>query len=473
MSSHKGTPQVVLSILVLVITCTILSWTLTNVECQQDSSSHSSLLSMIGSSQKAFAGNIFNSILSQQQSSSQIDSSSSLTSNMVLSPFSLFMVLSMLVTGSRGDTQQELLHALSLNQSQFNSQNLASFPEAMKEIISSYSQTSSELSIANGLFVEQTFDISQDFSNTIVSQFKSEIRKCDFVQNYENERRSINSWISDKTRNLLRDVLQPGSIESQTKLLLINAIYFLGKWKVAFNPEITISGRFRKLSTTGSTTEDSEISVQFMTKRRTLEKYGENDLYKWLRLPYSNEDFEMLFLVPKSSVELSVENEKEFIRWISNKLINKDQPDGSNNNGQNLSELFETSTTKLRIVQIPKFKAEINTLELSTILKESPFNMETSFNMDRANFSGILTQESLLNGGQLWVDKIYHKAMLKVDESGTEAAAVTVARISYRMARPTRTMPEFVLDRPFCFMLSHIPTQSVLFVGRVNLLGSV
>ncbi|KAF0981389.1 hypothetical protein FDP41_012499 [Naegleria fowleri] len=459
--------------LLLIILSTIIAWIQEYVQCQEESSSHSSLISLIPSSQKAFAGNLFNSILPQQSSSSQIDSF--LTYNTVLSPFSLFMVLSMLTIGSRGDTQHELLQALSLDQS--NSLDVTQFSQAMNEIISSYSNTSRELSIANGLFVEQTFNISQDFSNAIVSQFHSEIRKCDFVQNYEKERNLINSWISDKTHHLIKDVLQPGSIVPETKLLLVNAIYFLGKWKVAFNPEQTVSGRFRSLSAH----TNSEITVQFMTKRKTLEKYGENDLYKWLKLPYSNDNFEMLFLFPKENVELSVENEKEFIKWISKRLTNKDQHDdlANSNHSENnsisqqlsLSELFSTSSTKVRIVQIPKFKAEINTLELSAILKESPFHMETSFNMEKANFSGILTPESLAAGGRLWIDKIYHKAMLKVDESGTEAAAVTVARVNYRMAVPTSAMPEFVLNRPFCFILSHIPTQSVLFVGRVNLVS--
>ncbi|KAG2381445.1 hypothetical protein C9374_006434 [Naegleria lovaniensis] len=456
----------------------------------------SSLFQTLQNSQKSFSANLFQS-LSQPPpptaSNAQQQVVVATPSNVVFSPFSIFTVLSMMLVGAQGHTLTELAHALTLDyysqldgsvsstssSSSFNFRPRGDFATSMNQLIQQ-SINSSELSVANGIFTEQSFKLASLYTDTIIQDFHSQLRSCDFARNAEPERQSINQWVSDKTKNLINDLVPVGAITADTKLVLVNAIYFLGKWRIPFDKEDSFTGTFRQFKKTSSESSDSStsasltlesVNVKYMSRRQARELFGQNENYKWLRRQYSTLDFDMLFIVPKINVALSQQSEKEFEEWVS-KQISKNAIPVTNQDGsltvKTLSQAFETNSLMVRLVQIPKFKIEYEN-ELSNALKQAPFNMTTSFEKLKANFTNMLSEVSILRDDRLWIDKIFHKAYLKVDEAGTEAAAATAGIIVGRTTSiDVEPEIDFVLDRPFVFVLSHVPTQSILFMGKVN-----
>ncbi|KAF0976091.1 hypothetical protein FDP41_004767 [Naegleria fowleri] len=456
------------------------------LSCEFNLASPSSLIQTIQNSQKSFSAHLFQSLSQPPTSSQQPQQQISTPSNVVFSPFSIFMVLSMMLVGAQGHTQLELAHALTLDYYQrqgsqvFNFNPHGDFATSMSQLID-HSVNSSELSVANGIFTEQSFKLSSSYMDTISNDFHSQLKSCDFVHHAEPERRSINQWVSNRTKNLINDLIPIGAITADTKLVLVNAIYFLGKWRIPFDKEDSFTGTFSQLKKsqddTSSTLTVESVNVQYMSRHQVREFFGQNEKYKWLRRQYSSQDFEMLFIVPKTSISLSEQSEKEFEEWVSHQISLNAFPVTNSSEGsltvKTLSQAFDTSSLMLRLVQIPKFKIEYEN-ELSNVLKQAPFNMTTSFEKLKANFTNMLSKVSILREDRLWIDKIFHKAYLKVDEQGTEAAAATAGIIVGRTTSiDIEPEIDFVLDRPFAFVLSHVPTQSVLFMGKVNHLVSV
>lgn len=194
-----------------------------------------------------------------------------------------------------------------------------------------------------------------------------------------------------------------------------------------------------------------------MIKRDVFEMFGDNDEYNWLTLPYSNTNYQMTFIVSKFNLPFSAATDKNFDQFIANSLSSS-------------TPVFTTTQTNMRLVRIPKFKLEFES-ELSNILKDEngDFKMITSFEREAANFSAMIQPDHPMKPlMQLWIDKIFHKAYIRVDELGTEAAAATASII---VGRTTSIVDEldqrdFVIDRPFAFVLKR--DDVVLFVGKVN-----
>ncbi|XP_031214241.1 serpin B6-like isoform X2 [Mastomys coucha] len=256
------------------------------------------------------------------------------------------------------------------------------------------------------------------------------MEELDFKGAPEPSRQHINTWVAKKTEDKITELLSSGSVNSSTLLLLVNAIYFKGKWKKQFNKEDTQEMPFK-------VTKNEEKPVQMMFKKSTFKMaYVEEISTTILLLPYVGNELNMIIMLPDEHVELKmVEKEityKKFIEWTRLDKMEEEEV-----------EVF-----------LPKFKLEEN-YDMKDVLCK--LGMTDAFVEDRADFSGIASKEGL------FLSKVIHKSFVEVNEEGTEAAAATAANIGLRCM-----VPYFCANRPFLFFIQHSKTHGIVFCGRFS-----
>ncbi|KAG2394268.1 hypothetical protein C9374_004032 [Naegleria lovaniensis] len=382
-------------------------------------------------------------------------------SNLVFSPFSFFHVMLMILMGSKDETLSELVHALQLKESMMVSCSegcsseqelnplqywkmehlecymntcmkyfkMTSSEETSANVESSSTPISVSLSVANRLFLEQSLNVKLEYLSELKQYFNSEPELCNFKEQPMEQVQKINSWIESKTNGRIPNMLSSSDVSESTSLILVNAIHFLGTWMHKFNINRTNPrASFRTLmDPTGETTKCERMSM-FSSGGIIL------------------------------SIPLTVESEQEFDEWFLSKLAN-------------VKQITPTTRLKFRKVEIPKFNMEVKE-NLTDVLKSSPLNMQHAFSPLQANFTGISEN---VNGQRIFISKIIQKVYIKADEDGTEAAACTMVGLGKGGARRSQTtekLYEFVVDRPFAFVLHHLPTKSVLFCGKINSFSS-
>ena len=180
--------------------------------------------------------------------------------------------------------------------------------------------------------------------------------------------------------------------------------------------------------------------------------YSEDQDYKWIQLPYKNEDYCMTFVIPDNHIEVNEETEKEFDNWICEKV-------------KDMRNLKLSHKVEMNRVTIPKFKIEYTNEDLGDVLQSNPFNIKLAFENGIADFTGMVDKEV----DQLSISKVVHKSFVEVDENGTKAAAATAVVIRGRGGgRTVKKEKEFDADRPFVFILHHLPSNTILFTGKIN-----
>jgi serpin B len=249
---------------------------------------------------------------------------------------------------------------------------------------------------------------------------------ADFAGDSEGSRAAINDWVLDQTEDRIDELLPPGSIFPEVILVLVNAIYFKASWLEPFEPERTASATFHGSS--------SDVEVDMMHANSEY-PYADGDGWQALALPYISPAVRMLFVLPADGRfdEIEAGLDRAFVDDVRGAL------------SEHMVEL-----------QVPKFRFEAE-LELKPVLQR--MGMELAFEQGLADLSGITKMP-----GEVWVDEVYHKAFIALDEQGTEAAAATAVVVRDESATPPAS---FVLDRPFLFLIYDEPTGQVLFIGRL------
>ncbi len=287
-----------------------------------------------------------------------------------------------------------------------------------------------ELVVANALWGQKGYPYQPAFLNLVSRNYGASLEHVDFVQ-FELARRQINAWVEKQTRDKIKELIQPGNIDANTRLVLTNAIYFKGAWADPFKKELTREEPFHLDG-------GRSVPVKLMHQQR-LYSYMETDDMQAVEVPYAGQRLSMVVLLPKK-IDALAALEKQMTpetidRWV----------------GQLHAQDVELS--------LPKFKMTCE-FELSKQLKA--LGMMAAFS-GNADFSGITTAEGLA------ISKVIHKAFVDVNEEGTEAAAATAV-----VMRPTgmfhRPAPPVVFraDHPFVFMIRDRSTNAVLFVGRMK-----
>lgn len=358
--------------------------------------------------------------------------------NIFFSPYSISTALAMTYEGARGTTAEEMQSVFHFPQD--NTTRRTGFEEIYNEI--SRKDKEYNLSTANALWAQKDYKFLDSYFNIIKTYYGGSVTNLDFARDTENSRITINNWVAEQTNNKIRDLIPQGFINSATRLVLTNAVYFKARWHIPFLNE-THDEDFR--IGPGNTTKVKMMSLygnEVLTSTGELASmtfnYAETDEAQILELPYEGNETSMLILLPKGdnlqALEQSLTADK-LNKWRT--MLNE---------------------TYLAGVYLPKFKFETKYFMADTL---KDMGMKTAFIYPEADFSGMDGTRNL------YISAVIHQAFIDVNETGTEAAAATAVIMSMGLA-PGPLPPVFRADHPFIFIIQQRDTGNILFMGRVS-----
>lgn len=349
--------------------------------------------------------------------------------NVFFSPYSISSALVTVFIGAANETKAELRRVLHFPK--HDGKVHAGFSRLMTDLNSRTTGDTAALHTANGAWIEGTLSVEDKFLNYNERFYKSALNPVDFINAFEPARLDINKWVEERTRHKIVDLLPAGSLNSETRLVLANAIYFRAGWTHPFAKERTAEDSFH--------TNDGDTAVPFMMQAGDF-SYYEDDTLQVVRLPYDGNQISMLALLPRDHNGLNTMT--------------------SSLDSERLTTLIDGLDAEAYRVdlRLPRFKIT-HQVNLNDAL--STLGMASAF-ADSADFSGITTEANL------FISNVFHKAYVAVDEEGTEAAAATAISIGTTSVKPPRRDVTFRADHPFIFMIVDDPTRTILFMGRVS-----
>ena len=336
--------------------------------------------------------------------------------NVFFSPVSVYAVLSMVGEGAKGETANQIQGALGFE------------PDAglrhdqTAVLVSSLNRTDQHttLTMANSLWLAEWFEPYDSYVGIIRDTYQADISSVDFLGDGIDQ---INEWAAKKTQDKIKNVLGLNSLDPATAAVVLNAIYFKGAWAEQFPIEDTRESGFW----TGA----AEVKADFMSIEKRFD-YMRSDEVQILKMPYKGEGLSMLVLLPL---------DRDGIGHLE-KTITPEQ----------IEQWRQSLQSTDLVVVMPKFEIRTH-YELTPHLES--LGITHLFNRHTVDLSGIADA-----GGNLHVDQITQDAYIMVNEEGTEAAAVTVAKLQSRL--------QFVADHPFMFLIQDDGSGTILFMGRVS-----
>uniref|UniRef100_A0A8C9MFL3 Serpin B10 n=1 Tax=Serinus canaria TaxID=9135 RepID=A0A8C9MFL3_SERCA len=350
--------------------------------------------------------------------------------NIFFSPWSIATALAMVHLGAKGDTATCSSHNTDLLLSSPCGQNLSSNDTLLCDI--NKHRSTYLLKSANRLYEEKTYPLLPKFLQLITSYYNAKPQAVNFKRAAEQVRAQINSWVENKTERKIQSLLPVGSLHSRTVMVLVNAIYFKGKWEKKFLEKNTSEMPFRISKTKTKPVHMMFLKDKFFILHETTMKF------RIIELPYVENELSMFLLLPDdindntTGLELVKELTYEKLsEWTKSDNMMKAEVD----------------------LYLPKLKLEEN-YDLKSPL--SSMGIQNAFDPGQADFTGMSAK------GDLFISQIIHKAFVEVNEEGTEAAAATGV-LMMRSRVPTMT---FKADHPFIFFIRHNKSQTILFFGR-------
>ncbi|XP_036914083.1 serpin B6-like [Sturnira hondurensis] len=351
--------------------------------------------------------------------------------NVFFSPMSISSALAMVLLGAKGNTAAQMVQALSLSKSGGAGEDVH---QGFQSLLTEVNRTGTQylLRTANRLFGGKSYAFNSSFKDSCHKFYQAEMEELDFFKAAEEARTHINSWVAKKTEGKITDLLSPNSVNADTHLVLVNAIYFKGNWDIQFKKET--KERLFKIS------KNEEKPVQMMFKSSTFKMTYIGEIFtKILVLPYVGKELNMIIMLPDENVDLEMVEKnltyEKFIEWTRPDTMDEKEVD----------------------VSLPRFKLEEN-YDLEDVLRS--LGMTDAFEPATADFSGMSPVRDL------FLSKVVHKSFVEVNQEGTEAAAATLALIVIGCASfPTN---RFCADHPFLFFIQHSKTNSILFCGRFS-----
>ncbi|XP_023546820.1 serpin-ZX-like [Cucurbita pepo subsp. pepo] len=355
-------------------------------------------------------------------------------SNVILSPLSIHVLLSLVAAGSKGPPLDQLLSFLKSN----STDNLNSFASQIVATVFADASPSGgpRLAFANGVWVDQSLSLKPSFQQVVDTVYKALLSQADFKTKAVEVISEVNSWAEKQTNGLITELLPPGSIDSLSKLILANALYFKGAWEEEFDASKTEKREFYLL-------DGKSVEVPFMSSKKK-QYVAAFDGFKVLALPYKQGSdprrFSMYIFLPDS---------KDGLPHLIEKL---DSQSGF------IDRHIPYEKVKVGEFKVPKFKFSFG-IEVSNVLKG--LGLVLPFTE-----GGLLEMVDSPLAQGLHVSKIFHKAFIEVNEEGTEAAAASAVVIAYR-SMAFGDIIDFVANRPFLFLIREDKTGTLLFTGQV------
>ncbi len=352
--------------------------------------------------------------------------------NLFYSPYSISVALAMTYAGAEDETEQEMAETLHFTLPEtrlhpaFNALSLALASRG--EGAEGKDNEGFRLHVVNALWGQRGYEFLQPFLDTLAQHYGAGLRLLDFSAAPEEARVTINDWVSEQTEGRIEDLIPQGAIDTLTRLVLTNAIYFNAAWAEPFEVERTEDGPFYML--------DSESVTVPMMRQTASFGYAKGNGYQAVELPYDGHELSMVILLPDAGRFAEVERALD---------------------AQNITAVLGRLHSQQVALTMPKFKVESS---FSLVDALTALGMPSAFSKEAANFSGMDGTRDLL------ITNVFHKAFVDVDEAGTEAAAATAVIVSLESAMPAEPV-KVMVDRPFVFLIRDIKTGSVLFVGRV------
>ena len=347
--------------------------------------------------------------------------------NLFFSPSSLAIALAMTYAGAREETAAEMATVLHL-------------PDRGDAVHAAWAELQAawtpgegaahRLEVANRLWPQVGFDLQRAYVELIRDRYDGGLQPLDFAHDTEGARRTINAWVEERTEEKIKDLLPVGSLEPFTRLVLTNAVYFLGDWEHAFASRSTHDASFRL-------PDGESVQVPMMRQVERF-KLGVHDGLRVLELPYAGDELSMYVLLP-------------------------DAPDGLPDLERRLDAatleawLAEAPVERVRCL-LPKWRVTAS-FDLGKVL--AAMGMSAAFDGACADFSGMTGHKDLV------IDRVIHKAYVDVDEEGTEAAAATAVTMKLTSVSHEPPPVEFICDHPFLYLIRHRETGAILFLGRL------
>jgi serine protease inhibitor len=345
--------------------------------------------------------------------------------NLFLSPFSISTAFGMTYAGAAGQTAEEMANVfhIPLPQERFH----PTFGALVRSLDRGSELGGYELRVANRTWGQQGFPFREEFVRITREDYGAELQQADFESDPEAARHNVNAWVAAQTNDRIRDLFPPGTINTYTRLVLANAIYFKGLWAAQFDREQTRDATFHLSAA-------DHVSVPTM-RREDVARVAPLSGARMLELRYRGGDLSMLILLPHKLdglAELEASLTSEALR-------------------QAIAALEETPSAIP--IAIPRFRIESKFMLGSTL---SAMGMPSAFQPGAADFSGIDGRRDL------HIAAAIHQSFVMVNEEGTEAAAATGISIG-----ATSVVESFTADHPFLFVIHDNVTGSILFMGRL------
>ncbi|KAH6936909.1 hypothetical protein HPB50_024072 [Hyalomma asiaticum] len=359
---------------------------------------------------------------------------SNANTNVFFSPFSVATAIGMAYIGARGDTLEQLTLNFGYSADELNEQKvLALFKEqleAARDLPHEYT-----LDIANAAVAQEGYGVLPNFTEALMSSFGAEYLQADFSKKGQEAIDKINKWVSEKTHGKVRSLFEEPP-DFSTRLILLNAVYYKGTWLYEFNKARTKPRSFYNGGVT-------KVLVPMMKMKSTLNHTFDATLNAdVVDLPYVGNDIAMTILLP---------SERNGIEHLKSALTI-----------QNLEKAIARMYPKDMKLKFPKFKMDTKYTLKPTL---ESLGIRKIFSAD-ADLSGISGAKNL------YVSDVLHKAVLEVNEEGSEAAAVTGFVIQLRTAAfvTPPPLPKVYVDHPFIFLIRNVHTNTMMFLGEVNAL---
>ncbi len=361
--------------------------------------------------------------------------------NLALSPASIELALAMTVGGAREQTRSEMLSVMGVSaDADVNALARAAMHSWSGAAASSRAPGAEgeakpgvELQVANRLFGEATFSFVPDFITSTREFYGAPLEPVDFVSNAERERVRINGWVAERTRDKIKDLLPPASVDKLTTLVLVNTIYFNGQWSDPFPPAATADADFM--------VDGAPVKVPTM-KATAAYRSARVDDVEVVELSYVGRRFAMTIAMPTGDLG-AFESKLTAARW---------------------DQLVAPLQHERLALSLPRFKVDpAQTLSLKDTLTK--LGMPTAFAADKADFTAMGVPPE--PNDRLYISNVFHKAFVDVNEAGTEAAAATAVVMGRSGGRPAEPRA-LKIDRPFVFVIRDLDTGAALFIGRVK-----
>ena len=344
--------------------------------------------------------------------------------NLIYSPLSIWTALAMTSAGAEKQTLKEMRDVLRLPEDDAAAHALAG--DWAKEL---NGLKSVELNVANRLWGAKQLPFLSSFLELTEKHYKAGLETLDFAADADKSRIRINDWVAKETRDRIKDLLKPGNVTGETKLVLTNAVYFKGKWQHQFKGDNTLDREF-------TLADGKKIETKMMSQTMGV-NYLENDRLQAVRLPYVGSQTSMIVVLPRKGDALK---NAAFLDAAGFEKVQQGLKPG-----QQVAVL------------LPRFENSAR-MSLPGVLAK--------LGMKRA-FTG-LAEFGRLCSEPLMISDVIHQAWVKVAEEGTEAAAATAVT----MLRASAVMPKeepklFMADHPFLYFIMDDRNGGILFAGRV------